>query len=115
MGRKHKSDMTRLVGKDCNFCEHWSRYHRDNPTDFSGVEIYLLDKVEDAGRKEDGYPNLKKLEDKWMVNMGSLGTIDPIQGCNKKDDAAAKAWGTRKWAGVQLLPIIFLNNFQLGT
>lgn len=92
--RKHKSDMTRLVGKDCNFCEHWSRYHRDNPTDFSGVEIYLLDKVEDAGRKEDGYPNLRKLEDKWMVNMGSLGTIDPIQGCNKKDDAAAKAWGT---------------------
>ena len=58
------------------------------------MEIYLLDKVEDAGRKEDGYPNLRKLEDKWMVNMGSLGTIDPIQGCNKKDDAAAKAWGT---------------------
>ena len=34
------------------------------------------------------------LGNRWMVDMGSLGTLDPVQGCNKKDDAAAKAWGT---------------------
>ena len=92
--RTHKSDMTRLVGKCCNFCEHWSRHHRANPTDLSGVEIYFLDAVEDAGPKEDGYPILRRKEDRWMVDLGSLGSLDPTQGCNKKDDAAAKAWGT---------------------
>ena len=91
---KHKCDMSRLVGKDFNFCEHWSRYHRNHPQDFSGVEIYFLDQVDDPGPREEGYPQLRKLEDRWMVDMGSLGTLDPVQGCNKKDDAAAKAWGT---------------------
>ena len=69
---KHKCDMTKLVGKDCHFCEQ----------------------VDDPGSYEDGYPLLRKVEDKWMVDMGSLGRLDPVQGCNKKDDAAAKAWGT---------------------
>ena len=86
--------MSKLVGKDCNFCEHWKRYHTDDPTDFSRVEIYFLDQVDDPGPKDDCYPLLRKLEDRWMVDMGSLGTLDPFQGCNKKDDAAAKAWGT---------------------
>ena len=91
---KHKNDMCKLVGRDCNFCEHWTRYHADNPADFSGVEIYFLDQVDDPGAREDGYPHLRRIEDRWMVDMGSLGTLDPVQGCNKKDDAAAKAWGT---------------------
>ena len=84
--------MSRLVGKDCNFCEHWSRYHRNQPGDFSGVEIYSLDQADDPGPREDGYPLLRKLEDRWMVDMGSLGTLDPLQGFNKKDNATAKAF-----------------------
>ena len=28
-----------------------------------------------------------------MVQMGSLGTFDPINGCNRKDDAKAKTYG----------------------
>ena len=31
----------------------------------------------------------------WMVQMGSLATLDPDQGCNKKDGAKANAWNTR--------------------
>ena len=92
--RNHKSDMTRLVGKCCHFCEHWSRYHRANPRDLSGIEIYFLDSVQYAGPKEEGYPILRNLEERWMVDLGSLGTLDPVQGCNIRDDAAAKAWGT---------------------
>jgi hypothetical protein len=86
--------MSRLVGKDCTFSEHWSRYHRNHPQDFSGVEIYFLDQFDDPDPREEGYPHLRKLEDRWMVDMGSMGTLDQVQGCNKKDDAAAKAWGT---------------------
>ena len=87
----HKSDMTRGIGKDCGFCEHWARHHSQNPTDLSSIKIYLLDFCEDPGLKEDDYPNLKRLEEKWMVSLGSLGNLDPIQGCNKRDDAKAKA------------------------
>ena len=47
-----------------------------------------------AGGREDGYPNLRRLEERWMVDLGSLGVLDPLQGCNKRDDAAARAWGT---------------------
>ena len=92
--RAHKSDMTRLVGKCCNFCEHWSRHHRANPRDLSGVEIYFVDSVKNPGSRDDGYPQLRKLEERWMVDLGSLATLDPLQGCNKRDDAAARAWGT---------------------
>ena len=57
----------------------------------SSVKIYLLDFCEDPGKKEDDYPNLKRLEERWMVSLGSLGNLDPIQGCNKRDDAKAKS------------------------
>ena len=49
---------------------------------------------DDPGSRADGYPVLRHLEDQWMVQMGSLGTLDPYQGCNKKDDARADAWKT---------------------
>ena len=87
----HKSDMSRGLGKDCGFCEHWARHHKNDLTDMSSIKIYFLDHCEDPGRKEDDYPNLKKLEERWMVSLGSLGNLDPIQGCNKRDDAKAKA------------------------
>ena len=57
----------------------------------SSIKIYLLDHCEDPGRKKDDYPNLKKLEERWMVSLGSLGNHDPVQGCNKREDAKANA------------------------
>ncbi len=90
----HKSDMTRGVGKDCGFCEHWARHHRNQLQDLSMLQVYFLDSVADPGRKQDDYPHLKRLEEKWMVTLGSLGTMDPAQGCNKRDDAKA---GARNW------------------
>ena len=87
--------MMRGIGKDCGFCEHWARHHKNNLTDMSNIEIYLLDFCEDPGRKEDDFPHLKRLEERWMVSLGSLGSLDPVQGCNKRDDAKAKA----RWSG----------------
>ena len=49
---------------------------------------------DDPGSRTDGYSVLRHKEDQWMVQMGSLGTLDPYQGCNKKDDARADAWKT---------------------
>ena len=64
--------------------------------DFSKLRIYFLDSCEDPGRREDDYPNLKRLEERWMVTLGSLATLDPVAGMNKRDDAKAGArnWGT---------------------
>ena len=54
-------------------------------TDMSSIKIYLLD--EDSGRNGDDYPNLEKLEERWMISLGSLGNLDSVQGGNKRDDA----------------------------
>ena len=54
-------------------------------TDMSSIKIYLL--YEDSGRIGDVYPNLKKLEERWMISLGSLGNLDSVQGGNKRDDA----------------------------
>ena len=89
---QHKRDMKRGIGKDCHFCEHWSIYHKDDLEDLSCVEIYFLDSCENPGSALEGYPLLRKLEEKHMVNMGSLASLDPVQGCNKRDDARAKPW-----------------------
>ena len=89
---KHKRDMERGVGKDCHFCEHWSIYHKDDLEDLSCIEVYFLDSCEDPGPAEEDYPVLRRLEEKWMVNMGSLASLDPVQGCNKRDDARARPW-----------------------
>ena len=45
---------------------------------------------------QEDYPALRHLEEQWMVQLGSLGTLDPVQGLNKRDDAkaGARAWGT---------------------
>ena len=82
----HNRDMEQGLGKCCHFCEHWSRYHRGNFQDLSGVQIYFLDSCEDPGEKENGFPKLRKLEDQWMVNLGSLASLDPVNECNGKDD-----------------------------
>ena len=87
----HKSDLIRGTGKDCGFCEHWALHHKANLQDISKIQIYFLDFCENPGSKDDDYPFLKQLEEKWMVSLGSLGTLDPVQGCNRRDDAKAKA------------------------
>ena len=45
--------------------------------DFSMLKIYFLDSCEDPGRREDDYPNLKRLEEKW-ITLGSLVSLDPL-------------------------------------
>ena len=87
----HKSDLIRGTGKDCGFCEHWVIHHKANLQDISKIQIYFLDFCEDPGKKEDDFPLLKQLEEQWMVSLGSLGSLDPVQGCNRRDDAKAKA------------------------
>ena len=89
---KHKVSMEKGNGKDCHFCEHWAVYHKDNLQDLSCVKIYFLDSCEDPGPAEEDYPLLRKLEEKWMITLGSLAALDPLQGCNKRDDAKANAW-----------------------
>ena len=44
------------------------------------LKVYFLGSVDDPRRKEDDYPHLKRLEERWMVTLGSLGTMDPVQG-----------------------------------
>ena len=87
----HKGDLIRGRGKCCGFCEHWKVHHSHDYTDLSHVRIHFLDSCVDPGSAADFYPLLRNLEERWMVQMGSLGALDPVQGCNKKDDAKAKA------------------------
>ena len=91
---QHKRNMELGKGTDCNFCAHWKQYHGPDYTDLSSVKIYFLDTCDNPGTFEDDYAGLKKVEEKWMVNMGSLTAMDVHQGCNKKDDAKAKARGS---------------------
>ena len=71
--------MEKGIGKDYHFCEHWSYYHKDDLQDLSCIQIYFLDSCEDPGSAEEDYPLLRKFEVKWMVNMGSLASLDPEQ------------------------------------
>ena len=87
----HKADLIRGRGKDCGFCENWKVHHNQDYSDLSHVKIHFLDSCVDPGSAADFYPLLRNLEEKWMIQMGSLGALDPVQGCNKKDDAKAKA------------------------
>ena len=66
----------------------------DPSLDIYLISIYFLDTCDNPGTFEDDYAGLKKVEEKWMVNMGSLTAMDVHQGCNKKDDAKAKARGS---------------------
>ena len=90
--RAHKHDLVKGLGKDCGFCKHWKQYHGANYADLSPIKVYILDSCANPGRKEDDWPGLRQLEEKWYTNLGSLGLLDPVQGCNKKDDAKAGAW-----------------------
>ena len=80
----------------CIDCPSGGIPHSQNYKDISKVQIYFLDFCEEPGSKEDGYPALRHLEEQWMVQMGSLGALDPVQGWNKRDDAkaGARSWGT---------------------
>ena len=65
----------------------------------------------------DDYPNLKRLEERWMVTLGSLASLDPVAGMNKRDDAKAGArnWGTWRGSGVQKYPRFFFKKVKFQT
>ena len=45
----------------------------------------FVDQVNDTGPREEDFPNLKKLEGKWMANLGCLVSIDrDLQTRNKQ-------------------------------
>ena len=93
----HKTDMENFRGEDCGFCRHWRRFHRGE-TDLSNMEITFLDHTPDPGPQEHHYPNLRKLEDTWMMNLGTLCTINPRSGLNYRDEAKSQGWAVR-WSG----------------
>ena len=86
----HKCDMVKGKGEDCGFCRHWAREHQGAPADLSCLRVLLLDQVCDPGPKEEDFPNLKRVEGKWMANLGSLYSMDREHGTNIRDDAKPK-------------------------
>ena len=82
--------MVRGKGEDCGFCRHWAQAHKDDFKDMSCLKITFLDHTSDPGRREDDYPNLKRLEGKWMANLGCLYSMDRVHGANIRDDAKPK-------------------------
>ena len=77
-------------GEDCGFCKHWQKEHSTSPQDLSAIKITFLDQIDDPGSREDDFPNLKRLEGKWMANLGCLASMDRIHGLNVRDDAKPK-------------------------
>ena len=104
----HGNNTCKLVGRDCNFCAHWTRYHADNPADFSGVEIYFLDQVDDPGAREDGYPHLRRTGGWWT--WGAWGHLTQCRGAIRRMMQQPRPGGLRsKWAGGCLCPFGFLK------
>ena len=92
---QHKCDMVKGKGEDCGFCRHWAREHKGALDDLSCLRVLLLDQVNDPGPKEEDFPNLKRLEGKWMANLGCLYSMDREHGTNIRDDAKPKQhWGS---------------------
>ena len=83
-----------IGGEDCVFCKHWRRLH-SNKTDLTKVVIILLESISDPGPKEEHYPHLKKLEDGWKMNFGTLFTNNPKSGLNFRDEAKSQGWAVR--------------------
>ena len=82
--------MVNCRNEDCGFCKHWAKEHRDSPQDLSPIRIIYLDKINDPGAREDDYPNLKRLEGRWMANLGCFASKDREHGLNVRDDAKPK-------------------------
>ena len=57
---------------------HWEVYQKDNLQDLACVKIYFLDSCEDPGPAEEDYPSLIKLEEKWMITLGSLAALESL-------------------------------------
>ena len=87
---QHKRDLVNGLGQDCGFCEHWAQCHSDSPDDLSSIRIVFLDQVNDPGPRDEDFPHLKKLEGRWMANLGCLFSMDRTHGTNKRDDARPK-------------------------
>jgi hypothetical protein len=64
--------------------------HSNSNHDLSSIKIIFLDQIDDPGAREDDFPNLKRLEGKWMANLGFLVSMDRVHGLNIRDDAKPK-------------------------
>ena len=87
---KHKTDMMNGKGEDCGFCKHWTKEHSTSLQDLSPIKITFLDQTDDPGAREDDYPHLKRLEGRWMADLGCLVSMDRVHGLNIRDDAKPK-------------------------
>ena len=75
------------------------------------IKIHLIQNAcDDPGSKTDAYPVLRHLEDQWMVQMDSLATLDPNQGCKKKDDAS---YGFLRVLFCNVVSVIFVRAFRV--
>ena len=83
-------DMVKGKGEDCGFCRHWARDHNGSPNDLSCLRVLLLDQVNYPGLREEDYPKLKRLEGRWMANLGCLHSMDREHGTSIRDDARPK-------------------------
>ena len=70
--------MTNCKAEDCGFCKHWAKDHKDAPQDLSCIKIVFLDQIDNPGPREEDFPNFKKLEGRWMANLGCLVSMDLI-------------------------------------
>ena len=63
---KHKHDIRNDNWTSCGLARHFGQYHRlDRETHISRLEVTLVDRCEEE-------KDLKRLEDKWICNMGTL-------------------------------------------
>ena len=63
---KHKYDIRNDNWTSCGLARHFGQYHRlDRETHISRLEVTLVDSCEEE-------KDLKRLEDKWICNMGTL-------------------------------------------
>ena len=63
---KHKYDIRNDNWTSCGLARHFGQYHRlDRDTPMSRLEVTLVDSCQEE-------KDLKKLEDKWICNLGTL-------------------------------------------
>ena len=94
--------MVKAKGEDCGFCKHWAQYHKDSSDDLTCLKIVFLDQIDDPGPKEEDFPHLKKIEGKWMANLGCLISMDRNHGLNIRDDARPKQSREKKLSSRKL-------------
>ena len=88
---------------------HWEVYQKDNLQDLACVKIYFLDSCEDPGPAEEDYPSLIKLEEKWMITLGSLAALESLSMMYQKGWCRSKCpdiWWLKNWDGFYHFPVV---------